>query len=308
MKTIRVLLALLAVAPAAGATAVHAADQMSVEAELALIAARFAEPAIMPSGDGKAWWLEIHGEVQGKPGSLLLAWDGQGRHFVKASVPALAQFSAAFGRRESWLFLPTKGKLFMVKHEPLEVLTVLAECRVWPIVKSQIAAVADATAIYPLPENLKLAPADTGEVTTAFGKLTVRVSRDENGLPTVRLKAGEFSGWMSCRAWERRPVAEFETLFAPPPAAKVQRVDVADLRWMLAAAARLFSEHVLRRLNPQIVPDPIPDLPREGGQVVVQLASSPVQTCAPPKPAKPGLARRIARKAQLMWERMMKDQ
>ena len=275
MKMMRILLAVLVVATVMETTGARAADQAAIRNELVQVVARFAEPVIMPPGDGKAWWLEVHGEVQGRSGHLLLAWDGQARHFVKLSIPELAQFSAAFGSRESWLFLPGKDKLFTVKHDELGAGGVFDECRVWPIVRSQVAAIAGAAAIYPLPENLKLEQADSGEITTAFGTVTVRVTRDEKGLPTVKLTAGDYSGSITCRAWERRPVAEFDTLFAPPPAGKIKEVDIADLRWMFATVADFLSEYFLRRVSPQIVPDPFRDLPREQGQVVVRLTGSP---------------------------------
>ena len=274
MKRLWIFFAVAVVASVMGTTAVFAADQAAIRAEVVQCLAKLTEPAITPPAEGKAWMLEAQGTVNGRAGAAILRWDGKGRCVLGLNVPKVADVVAAFGERESWLYLGHKDKLFVAHHEPRQN-GLLANCSLWPTVKTQLQGVAAAAAIAPLPRNLALSKADDGTITLELGGIRVSLSRDAKDALTVGFSGGELEGKLTTTKWQQVPVEELDKLLAIASTGQREEVDAVELHATLAAMTDFACEYALQRISPALVPQLFAGLPRQQGQVVVRLAGTP---------------------------------
>ena len=281
--TVRILaLAVLLVVPVTDLA--RAADRGHPKVELLKVLNRLMLPLTTDPGVGRAWHLDVVGEVDGNKGSVELAWDGRARHYLRVGGDDLPGVTAVFGASRSSLWVPAHGKLFTASHAPVDATTLLADEKAWRALLRQAPVLAGVGALLLLPSDLDMTLDDDGTLEAAVAdEFALRIRRGaKSGALTLELRLGTSSETIAridVRKCSRVPVAEFDKLLAAAPVAgdgaAVEEVDIVHLRGMLRTLGDLGAEKLLARINPKLVPDPLADVPRVDGVPFVRLDGTP---------------------------------
>jgi len=281
--TVRILaLAVLLVVPVTDLA--RAADRGHPKVELLKVLNRLMLPLTTDPGVGRAWHLDVVGEVDGNKGSVELAWDGRARHYLRVGGDDLPGATAVFGASRSSLWVPAHGKLFTASHAPVDATTLLADEKAWRALLRQAPVLAGVGALLLLPSDLDMTLDDDGTLEAAVAdEFALRIRRGaKSGALTLELRLGTSSETIAridVRKCSRVPVAEFDKLLAAAPVAgdgaAVEEVDIVHLRGMLRTLGDLGAEKLLARINPKLVPDPLADVPRVDGVPFVRLEGTP---------------------------------
>jgi len=255
---------------------VHAQDAASIRAEIVEILSNLVTPAMQAPEKGKAWRLHLEGNLLGQEGNIHLAWDGGGRHGVKAEVKGFPGVTAVFGHTESWLYLKDKDKLFRASHPEPESDSLLTECKVWPVLKAQIPVLLGIATFAPLPDKLSLGKTEDGKLTLSDGKeWNLEIEKQDSGTVTVVSKAEKQPGQLAFRTWSQVPVESLADVFKQPEASNQEEVDIRDLRGMWTTMVDFAAENLLLRTNPKSIPLPLAGVPHEQGIAVVKFSGTP---------------------------------
>lgn len=255
---------------------VQANDTAAIRAEVVQILTQLVAPATQAPEDGNSWHLHIEGNALGKEGSIHVAWDGDGRHGIKAAVSGFPELTATFGHTDSWLYLHEKDKLFVASHPEPDVDSLLAECTTWPVLKSQVPIVLGLAQFAPIPDDLKLSKAEDGAIGLANRKeLDLSVKKHDSGAIEIVSKAKKHQGRILFETWSQVPIESLLPVFGEPTTSNREEVDVRHLRSMLRTMIDFGSENVLLHANPESIPLPLADVPQEQGIAVVKFSGTP---------------------------------
>jgi hypothetical protein len=258
------------------AIAAHAADRAAVRTEILKLLGDLGQPAFVAPEEGKAWLLQVEGEAFGQKGKIELGWDSHARHYVKVDVGGLAKATAVFGEKESWLYLPDKKKVFAAAHPAPEGSTLLADCKVWPLVTARVPVLLGAAMFIPIPEDVKLDKKEDGTILiNDGGDLNLEIhALGKDGALSIHSKAHD-KGNIEVRKWAQVPAAEFEAQLSRPSGAEVENVEIEHLRGMLATTADFAGELILRKVSPDDIPQPLANVPKVDGTPVIRFKGAP---------------------------------
>ncbi len=256
---------------------VTAADNGTTKTELIQILSDLAQPLSMAPDKGKAWHLNIEGEVFGKQGQIEMAWDGQARHFLKIKIEGLPEASAGFGNKESWLSIPDKKKVFAAQHDPVGKASLLENLNAWSALTTQVPILIAASAFLPLPDEIKLTKKEDGTLVLNDSEdlaLEIKRTGSQGGIE-VTSTSKKFPGHLKASTWTQIPIADIDNLFTRPTQGTVETVEIEHLRGMLTTLADFTAEILLQQFSPDSVPDPLAGISKVDGVAVVKLKGTP---------------------------------
>lgn len=272
LRIFSLLLAVLFFVPASSA-----ADRAAVRADIFKILTELTQPLTTPPDQGKIWLLKVEGEVMGKAGQIEMAWDGQACHAITAKLADLPPVSAGFGPEKSWLALPEKDKVFVADHSKTEGTTLLTGSKSWDVLVAQVPGFLAMAMFVPLPDDLQLDKKEDGTLVIKDGReISLEITKGpEPGHLKIHSTSAKFPGRIEATAWSQVDRAQIEPMLAVPEMKTSEQVDVVYLRGMLQTIGDFAAENVLQRINGDLVPDPLADVPKINGVAVVKVSGTP---------------------------------
>ena len=279
-RLVRVLvwaaLVLCAAAPLPEAAA--PADDDTAHSALTRILARLALPLASPPRPGRAWLCELRIEWNGQRGHLLLCWDDAHRHLVRVSLPEYGSFDAGITPAGSWLRVPRHKVRFSGTAADSPARPLLSRCRTWPRLKGWLGLGILSLTGDRLPGDCTVRRLD-GDLIVHHPETDtrIRLQAEEEGGLTAEI-TGPVGGTIQFSRWDQVDVTVLNRLLEDRRAEfQSSEVSDRDLRWMIATAADLLSERALIALDPALLPDLFPDIPRVHGRPVLTVEGTPEQ-------------------------------